>query len=84
MRNADYERAAALRDDIQRILDEKAEIQRQWQEKNNEVIGEVDVEVVAEVVSKMTGVPLTRLEKEEAEKLLELEAELHKNGGFAG
>ncbi|MFO7632427.1 MAG: NDP-hexose 4-ketoreductase, partial [Caldilinea sp.] len=37
-----------------------------------------DAEVVAEVVSKMTGVPLTRLEKEEAEKLLELEAELHK------
>ncbi len=78
VRNADYERAAALRDDIQRILDEKAEIQRQWQEKNNETVGEVDAEVVAEVVSKMTGVPLTRLEKEEAQKLLELESELHK------
>jgi ATP-dependent Clp protease ATP-binding subunit ClpC len=78
VRSADYERAAALRDDIQRILDEKAEAQRQWQEKNNEIIGEVNEEVVAEVVSKMTGVPLTRLEKEEAEKLLELEAELHR------
>lgn len=78
VRGADYERAAALRDDIQRILDEKAEVQRQWQEKNNEIIGEVNEEVVAEVVSKMTGVPLTRLEKEEAEKLLELEAELHR------
>jgi ATP-dependent Clp protease ATP-binding subunit ClpC len=78
VRNADYERAASLRDDIQRILDEKAEVQRQWQEKNDEVIGDVDAEVVAEVVSKMTGVPLTRLEKEEAAKLLELEAELHK------
>ncbi len=78
VRNADYERAAALRDDIQRILDEKAEVQRQWQEQNNDKVGVVDVDVVAEVVSKMTGVPLTRLEKEEAEKLLELEAELHK------
>jgi ATP-dependent Clp protease ATP-binding subunit ClpC len=78
VRSADYERAAALRDDIQRILDEKADIQRQWQERNNETIGVVDAEVVAEVVSKMTGVPLTRLEKEEAEKLLELEAELHR------
>jgi ATP-dependent Clp protease ATP-binding subunit ClpC len=78
VRNADYERAAALRDDIQRILDEKAEIQRQWQEKTDQVVGDVDAEVVAEVVSKMTGVPLTRLEKEEAQKLLELEAELHK------
>ena len=78
VRNADYERAAALRDDIQHILDEKAQLQKQWQEKNSETIGEVDAEVVAEVVSKMTGVPLTRLEKEEAEKLLELEDELHK------
>lgn len=78
VRNADYERAAALRDDIQRILDEKAEVQRQWQEQNNDRVGVVDVDVVAEVVSKMTGVPLTRLEKEEAEKLLELESELHK------
>jgi ATP-dependent Clp protease ATP-binding subunit ClpC len=78
VRNTDYERAAALRDDIQRILDEKAEIQKQWQQQNNDVVGEVDNEVIAEVVSKMTGVPLTRLEKEEAEKLLELESELHK------
>jgi ATP-dependent Clp protease ATP-binding subunit ClpC len=78
VRGADYERAAALRDDIQRILDEKAEVQKQWQEKNNEVVGEVNADVVAEVVSKMTGVPLTRLEKEEAAKLLELEAELHR------
>lgn len=78
VRNADYERAAALRDDIQQLLDEKARIQKQWQDKTSEIIGEVDMEVVAEVVSKMTGVPLTRLEKEEAQKLLELEAELHK------
>ncbi len=78
VRDADYERAAALRDDIQRILDEKAEVQRQWQEQNNDQVGVVDMDVVAEVVSKMTGVPLRRLEKEEAEKLLELEAELHK------
>jgi len=78
VRAADYERAAALRDDIQRILDEKAEVQRLWKEKNNEIVGEVNEEVVAEVISKMTGVPLTRLEKEEATKLLEMEGELHR------
>ena len=38
----------------------------------------VTAEVIAEVVSKMTGVPLTRLEKKEVQRLLELEAELHK------
>ncbi|MHC4231678.1 MAG: ATP-dependent Clp protease ATP-binding subunit [Planctomycetota bacterium] len=78
VRDADYERAAALRDDIQKILDQKAEVQKKWQEKTKQTVGEVDAEVIAEVVSKMTGVPLTRLEKEEAQKLLEMEAELHK------
>jgi ATP-dependent Clp protease ATP-binding subunit ClpC len=53
-------------------------MQRQWREKAKEVDGVVDEEVIAEVVSKMTGVPLTRLEKEEAQRLLELENELHK------
>src|SRR5690606_19542438 len=43
-----------------------------------EVDGTVDEEVIAEVVSKMTGVPLTRLESEEAQRLLQLETELHK------
>ena len=36
----------------------------------------VDEEIIAEVVSKMTGVPLTRLAKEEAQRLLELEEQL--------
>ncbi len=53
-------------------------MQRQWREQAKEVDGVVDEEVIAEVVSKMTGVPLTRLEKEEAQRLLELENELHK------
>jgi len=38
----------------------------------------VDTEIIAEVVSNMTGVPLTRLEKKETQRLLELEAELHR------
>ena len=78
VRNADYERAAALRDESQRVLDEKTLIQKQWREQNKEITGEVDNEIIAEVVSKITGVPLTRLEKKETQRLLELEDELHK------
>jgi ATP-dependent Clp protease ATP-binding subunit ClpC len=78
VKNADYERAAALRDECQKLLDKKAEIQRKWYDQNKETAGTVDAETIAEVVSKMTGVPLTRLEKHEAERLLELEGELHK------
>ena len=78
VKNADYERAAALRDECQKLLDKKAETQRKWYEANKETAGKVDAETIAEVVSKMTGVPLTRLEKHEVDRLLELESELHK------
>jgi len=78
VKNADYERAAELRDKAEKIRAEKDEMQKQWKERTREADGKVDSEVVAEVVSKMTGVPLTRLEKEEAQRLLELEKELHK------
>jgi len=78
VKNTDYERAASLRDKAQQLLDEKTKMQKKWYEKNKEATGTVDSEVIAEVVSKMTGVPLTRLEKKEAQRLLELEEELHK------
>ena len=78
VRNADYERAAALRDEAQQLLDEKTQMHREWYEENKESTGVVDNEIIAEVVSNMTGVPLTRLEKKETQRLLELEAELHR------
>src|SRR4051794_3648335 len=78
VKNAEYEEAARLRDQAEALRAKKEEMQRQWREKAKEVDGVVDEEVIAEVVSKMTGVPLTRLEKEEAQRLLELENELHK------
>ncbi len=78
VRNAEYEEAARLRDSAEALRKRKEDMQKQWREKAKEVDGVVDEEVIAEVVSKMTGVPLTRLEKEEAQRLLELENELHK------
>ncbi len=78
VKNAEYEEAARLRDQAEQLRAKKEELQRQWRERSKEIDGVVDEEVVAEVISKMTGVPLTRLEKEEAQRLLELENELHK------
>ena len=75
---ADYERAAELRDKAEQLRKKKEDIQKEWRARAMEVDGVVDEDVVAEVVSKMTGVPLTRLEKEEAARLLDLENELHK------
>ena len=75
---ADYERAAELRDEAETLRKKKEDVQKQWRDRSREVDGVVDREVIAEVVSKMTGVPLTRLEKAETERLLKLEDELHK------
>jgi ATP-dependent Clp protease ATP-binding subunit ClpC len=78
VKNADYERAAQIRDQMDKHRRERERLQVEWKERMSETVGTVDEEVVAEVVSKMTGVPLTRLEKAESERLLQLEAELHK------
>ncbi|HEV7299071.1 MAG TPA: ATP-dependent Clp protease ATP-binding subunit [Tepidisphaeraceae bacterium] len=78
VKNAEYEEAARLRDQAEALRAKKEDMQKQWREKAKEIDGVVDEEVIAEVISKMTGVPLTRLEKEEAQRLLELENELHK------
>jgi ATP-dependent Clp protease ATP-binding subunit ClpC len=75
---ADYERAAELRDKAEQMRRKKDETQKEWRAKAQEADGVVDEEIIAEVVSKMTGVPLKRLEKDEAQRLLQLENELHK------
>ncbi|MDD4888792.1 MAG: ATP-dependent Clp protease ATP-binding subunit [Phycisphaerae bacterium] len=78
VKNADYERAAELRDKIESLRLKRENVQQEWRRSAKEVDGIVDAEVIAEVVSRMTGVPLTRLEKAEAVRLLDLEKELHK------
>ena len=76
--NQDFERAAALRDQADKLKKKKESITREWRERSREVDGTVDEEVVAEVVSKMTGIPLTRLEAEETARLIKMEEELQK------
>jgi ATP-dependent Clp protease ATP-binding subunit ClpC len=76
--NQDFERAASLRDEADKLRSNLDAIHEEWSSKSEEIGGMVDEEVVAEVVSGMTGIPLTRLESEEADKLLHMEEELHK------
>ncbi|MBN1510660.1 MAG: ATP-dependent Clp protease ATP-binding subunit [Phycisphaerae bacterium] len=77
VRNADYERAAQLRDQAESLKIKKQEMKREWRERCEEADGIVDPEVIGEVVSKMTGIPLHRMDKDEAERLLRLEDRLH-------
>jgi ATP-dependent Clp protease ATP-binding subunit ClpC len=73
----DFERAAALRDQAEKLRKDKEATQKTWREKSKETDGVVDEEVVAEVVSKMTGVPLKKVGEDETKRLLNMEKELH-------
>ncbi|MCS6977320.1 MAG: ATP-dependent Clp protease ATP-binding subunit [Gemmatales bacterium] len=74
----DFEKAANLRDQADQLKKRKEQIQREWREKSKEIDGVVDEEVISEVVSKMTGVPLKRISDEETTRLLRMEEELHR------
>ena len=76
--NQDFEEAASLRDSADKLRMKKENITREWREKSQETDGVVDEDVIAEVVSKMTGIPLTRLSTEDSMKLMQMEGDLHK------
>ncbi len=78
VKNADYERAAEIRDKAESLKIKSREMKQEWRDQTKEIDGVVDEEVIAGVVSSMTGIPLTKLEKDEVERLLSLENELHK------
>ncbi|RLS28522.1 MAG: ATP-dependent Clp protease ATP-binding subunit [Planctomycetota bacterium] len=73
-----FEKAASFRDQADKLRKKKDQLTEEWREKSRQTDGVVDAEVVAEVVAKMTGIPLTRLSSEDAVRLLQMEAELHK------
>ncbi|MDA0375131.1 MAG: ATP-dependent Clp protease ATP-binding subunit [Planctomycetota bacterium] len=77
----DFERAADLRDQAYKLQKKKEQIQKEWREKEAavETGGKVDEDVIAETVSKMTGIPLNRLDQAEAERLLNMEMVLRKD-----
>jgi ATP-dependent Clp protease ATP-binding subunit ClpC len=74
----DFEKAAHLRDQADKLKKKKEATLRDWREKSKEIDGIVDEEVINEVVSKMTGIPLTKLSESETARLLKMEDELHK------
>ncbi len=76
--NQDFEKAASLRDQADKLRKKKEQIKREWREKSQQTDGVVDEEVIAEVISKMTGIPLTRLSTEDSLRLMKMEDELHK------
>ncbi|MFM8728498.1 MAG: ATP-dependent Clp protease ATP-binding subunit, partial [Planctomycetaceae bacterium] len=73
-----FEKAASFRDQADKLRRKKDQLTEEWREKSRQTDGVVDAEVIAEVVARMTGIPLTRLSSEDAVRLLQMEQELHK------
>jgi len=74
----DFERAAALRDKEKNLIAEKADREKNWKDGDLDVAAVVDEELIAEVLSTATGIPVFKLTEEETARLLRMEDELHR------
>ncbi len=77
IRSQEFETASNLRTVEVQIKDKIRELQDTWrssQENNKPTVG---VEEVAQVISTITGVPVTKITEGESERLLKLEETLH-------
>jgi ATP-dependent Clp protease ATP-binding subunit ClpC len=75
----DYENAAKLRDNEKQLRDKLETIRKEWESSKEKMQVIVDEEDVAQIVSKQTGVPATRLTEGEVHKILKMEDELKKS-----
>ncbi|MFC7401476.1 ATP-dependent Clp protease ATP-binding subunit [Citricoccus sp. GCM10030269] len=74
----DFEGAATLRDQEQKLTDERNVKEEEWRTSVSEGIAEVDDDLIAEVLSNSTGIPVFKLTEEETDRLRNMEAELHR------
>jgi ATP-dependent Clp protease ATP-binding subunit ClpC len=72
----DFEKAAALRDKEKQTKEKLDGILARWREEREEKEVLVTADDMMHIVSKVTGVPLQRMEQKETQKLLAMEAEL--------
>ena len=73
----EFEKAATLRDKANTLRQKYEAEKEKWQNENSHSHGKVTKENIAEIVSSWTGVPVVQLTKEESDRLLNLEEELH-------
>ncbi len=78
VKNQEFEKAAKLRDRLRKLGQKLEKAMQEWEKvrKENKVL--LTASDIAEVISKMTGIPVHRLEESESRKLLRMEEELHK------
>ncbi len=78
IKSQDFEKAANFRDQEKEAKAELAKMKDAWNKKKIEATPAITEEDIAQIVSKWTGIPVSRLEQKESEKLLKMEEGLHK------
>jgi ATP-dependent Clp protease ATP-binding subunit ClpC len=78
VKTQDYEKAALFRDKIKNLYNRLRDVEEEWKNRSESSYPVVTEKEIAEIVSMTTGVPVTRINKDESEKLLKLEQALHK------
>ncbi len=73
----DIEKASSVRGEEEKYKRVYDQMQRKWKDNMNKEIPPVTEDDVAYTISKMTGVPLFKLEERESEKLIRMEEALH-------
>jgi ATP-dependent Clp protease ATP-binding subunit ClpC len=74
----DFEGAAALRDKEKSLMEERTVAEKNWKATDLDKVTEVDEELIAQVLSASTGIPVFKLTEEETARLLRMEDELHR------
>jgi ATP-dependent Clp protease ATP-binding subunit ClpC len=74
----DFEGAAALRDKEKSLIEERTAAEKNWKATDLDKVTEVDEELIAQVLSASTGIPVFKLTEEETARLLRMEDELHR------
>jgi ATP-dependent Clp protease ATP-binding subunit ClpC len=71
-----YEEAAKLRDEEKKVIEQLQFAMNAWNERLEKKTTEVGVELISEVVSMMTGIPLTKISTQESKRLMNMDKEL--------
>ena len=77
VRDQNFERAAALRDTERELQGQIRARQEEWEQKRLSLRPVLGEEEIAFIVSRWTGIPVTRLQEAETARLLRMEEELH-------
>jgi ATP-dependent Clp protease ATP-binding subunit ClpC len=77
IRSQEFEKAARIRDQEQKLKNEHEKMKNEWLQKNQTRTDTVTEEEIADIVASWTGIPVKRLAEEESERLMKMEDVLH-------